>query len=99
MRDTTVVLGIDDQALQEEVMHFLERLPGAKVVGAAEGVNALRRLVRTSGPDAVVGVPELLDGIEDPVRFAVAVRETAGGLRAALRAGARGFFVWPDERQ
>ncbi len=99
MRETTIVLGIDDRALQEEVMHFLERLPGAKVVGASEGANALRRLVRETRPDAVVGVPELLEGMEDPARFAVALRETAGGLRAALRAGALGFFVWPEERQ
>jgi pilus assembly protein CpaE len=99
MRGTTVVLGIEDQALQEEVMHFLERLPGADVVGAAEGANALRRLVRTRRPDAVLAAPELLEGIVEPVRLAIAVRETAGGLRAALRAGARAFFVWPQERQ
>lgn len=99
MRGTTVVLGIDDQALQEEVMHFLERLPAAEVVGAAEGANALRRLVRTARPDAVLGAPELLGGVEGSIRLAIAVRETTGGLRAALRAGAHAFFVWPDERQ
>jgi pilus assembly protein CpaE len=99
MQETGVVLGIDDQALQEEVMHFLERLPTANVVGAAEAPNALRRLVRATRPNVVIGVPELLEGIEEPIRLAIAVRETTGGLRAALRAGARAFFLWPDERQ
>ena len=98
MRETTVVLGIDDQGLQEEVLHFLERLPGARVLGAAEGADALASMVRDRRPLAVVGQPELLSGLQDATALAVSPRETSGALREALRAGARGFFVWPEER-
>lgn len=99
MRETSVALGIDDPALQEEVLHFLDRLPGVKVVGAAEGLDPLRRLVRDRRPDAVVGVPNLLTGFDGAVGLAVAMSETTEGLRAAMRAGARGFYVWPEERE
>ncbi len=99
MRETTVVLGIDEQALQEEVLHFLDRLSRAKVVGVASGGGALPRVVREQRPDVVVAVPHLLHPFEGPMTFAIATRETSDGLRAAIRAGARGFFVWPEERR
>ncbi|MGH2692010.1 MAG: AAA family ATPase [Actinomycetota bacterium] len=98
MRETSVVLGIVDRGLQEEVLHFLDRLPGVKVVGASEGKESLRRLVRDRGPDVVVGVPEHLAGLEPAATMAVALRETTEGLRTAIRVGARGFYVWPEER-
>ena len=99
MRETSIALGIDDGALQEEVLHFLDRLPHVKVVGAAERVESLRRLVRHRRPLAVVGVPSLLVGLEDVATLALSVRETTDALRTALRVGARGFYVWPEERE
>lgn len=98
MRETTVVLGIDDPGLQEEVLHFLERLPGARVVGAAERADELATMVRDRRPLAVVGQPDLLLALQETTALAVAPRETSRALRDALRAGARGFFVWPEER-
>ena len=98
MRETSLVLGIDDRALQEEVLHFLERLPGAKVVGAAEQADALTTMVRDRRPEAVVGQPDLLPAQGEVTALAVSPRETSRALRDALRAGARGFFVWPEER-
>lgn len=99
MRETSVVLGIADRGLQEEVLHFLDRLPAVQVVGAAEEGEALGDLVRARRPDVVVGMPELLVGLEGGALIALAPRETTGGLRAAIRAGARGFYVWPGERE
>jgi Flp pilus assembly CpaE family ATPase len=99
MRETSVVLGIPDSGLQEEVLHFLGRLPGVEVVGAAGSPNSLRRMVRERAPDVVVGAPDQLAGVEPAATFAIALRETTEGLRAAIRAGARGFYVWPQERE
>lgn len=99
MRETSVVLGIDDRGLQEEILHFLDRLPGVKIVGASEGTDSLRRLVRDRRPDVVVGVPENLVGLDSASAVAVALRETTKGLRTAIRVGARGFYVWPEERE
>ena len=98
MRETSIVLGIEDRGLQEEVLHFLDLLPGAKVVGAAEEADPLRRLARERRPDVVVGVPEVLGDLGPVPKLAVDVRETTDGLRAAIRAGARGFYVWPGDR-
>jgi pilus assembly protein CpaE len=99
MRETSVVLGIADRGLQEEVLHFLDRLPAVQVVGAAEDGDALRELVRARRPDVVAGIPELLVGLECEALVALTLRETTEGLRAAIRAGARGFYVWPGERE
>ncbi|MGH2711444.1 MAG: hypothetical protein ACRDH9_09610 [Actinomycetota bacterium] len=94
MRETSIVLGIEDPGFQEEVLHFLDRLPGAKVVGAAEGQDPLRRLVRERAPDVVIGVPQGLADLDAVPKLAVDVRETTEGLRAAIRARARGYYVW-----
>lgn len=99
MRETTIALGIDDGALQEEVLHFLDRLPEVKVVGAAERAELLQQLVRDGRPDAVVGVPNLLQGLGNVPTLAVSIRESTEALRSALRAGASGFYVWPEERE
>ena len=98
MRETNVALGIPDPGFQEEVLHFLDRLPGVAVVGAAEDSGSLRALVRGRRPDVVVGAPEQLAGLDSTELVAVALRETTRGLRTAIRVGARGFYVWPDER-
>jgi pilus assembly protein CpaE len=102
MEQIRVVLGLEDQALAEEVLHFLDRRPGIRVVEAAGGSEGLSRFVATQAVDAAVISPGILEGIESlngaPL-LVVAERETAGALRAALRIGARGFYVWPEERE
>src|SRR5687768_8806927 len=98
MRETRVVLGVGDRGLQEEILHFLDRLPGTKVIGAADDSSGLRRMARERGADLVVGVPELLTSIDAPT-LAVDLRESTAGLRAAIRVGARGYYVWPAERE
>jgi pilus assembly protein CpaE len=98
MRETSIVLGIQERGLQEEVLHFLELLPGAKVVGAAEETEPLRRLARDLKPDVVVGAPGLLADLGPMPKLAVDLRETTDGLRAAIRASAYGYYVWPGER-
>ena len=99
MQETRVVLGIDEPGLHEELLHFLERLPGVRVVGVAENKELFRRMVEDREPDSVIGIPELISGADLPPAIAVAPRETTKALRAAIRAGARGFYVWPAERE
>lgn len=102
MQQATVVLGIEDQALQEEILHFLDRLPGIRVAGAAvDGEGLVARIVEAR-PDAAVVSAELVAsvrGSDDATLLVVAEKETSGALRAALAAGARGFFLWPEERE
>lgn len=101
MREASVVLGFEDAALQEEVLHFLERLPGVRVAGAAPDAQGVTARLRASRPDGVVLSPEVLAGVPSLDRvslFLVSSRETIGDLRLALRAGARGFYLWPQER-
>lgn len=102
MQEFTVVLGVEDAALQEEILHFLERLPHVRVVGAAEEAPELTRRVRERRPDAAVVSSSILAEAADLDGAAVMVvgdRETTSALRAALRAGARGFYLWPEERE
>jgi pilus assembly protein CpaE len=102
MQETNVVLALDDPALQEEVLHFLDRLPRVRVAGAYADGAGLGRELRASRPDAAVVSPKVLgesSGLDGTAVFVVSPRETTEALRAALRAGARGFYVWPQERQ
>ncbi|MGH2675963.1 MAG: AAA family ATPase [Actinomycetota bacterium] len=101
MPEVSVVLGMEDPAFQEEVLHFLDRTPFLRVVGAAGDAPGLAREVRDHRPDAAVVSPGLLAGgyVDGATVLVVAARETTSGLRAALRAGARGFYLWPDERE
>lgn len=100
MHEASIVLGMEDPAIQEEVLHFLDRLPRLKVVSAADDPPGLARAVREHRPDAAVVSPGLVDGgdVDGAALLVVAARETTSTLRAALRAGARGFYLWPDER-
>jgi pilus assembly protein CpaE len=101
MNETTVILGFEDPALQDEVLHFLDRLPRMRVVGAAADGRELSRRIRDTRPDAAVVSPPILNGgsdLDGTALLVVAERETTDGLRAALRAGARGFYLWPEER-
>jgi pilus assembly protein CpaE len=96
MSETTVAVGIEAPTLQESVFRFLESFPRLRVG------PGLARTVRTSEPDAVVVCTSILSSEPDLHGSSVVVvgeRETTAGLRAALRVGARGFFLWPEERE
>ena len=102
MQETTVVLGVEDAALQEEILHFLERMPRVRVVGAAHAAPDLGRRVREAEPDAAVVSSSLLADppeLDGTALLVVDERETTTALRRAIGAGARGFYLWPDERE
>lgn len=102
MSETTVILGFEEPALQDEVLHYLDRLPRIRVIGAAADSGELERRIRVARPDAAVVSTLVLNGSADldgTALLVVAERETTEGLRSALRAGARGFYLWPEERE
>ena len=95
-----VVLAMEQHDVAEEVMHFLDRSGHARVVATAADDRQLREAMRQLEPDAVIGQPSLLADVSRTRPFlAVDTRETVGALRAAIRAGADGFFVWPADRE
>jgi Flp pilus assembly CpaE family ATPase len=96
-----IVLGLEEHAVAEEVMHFLDRTGRARVVATASDERQLAEAVRQLEPDAVVASPALVDVSQPPngsVLLAVDTSESVQSLRRALRAGARGFYLWPAER-
>ena len=95
-----VVLALEHHDVAEEVMHFLDRSGHTRVVATAADDRQLREAVRQLEPDAVIGQPSLLAdaAVTRPV-LAVDTRESVGSLRAAIRAGADGYFVWPADRE
>jgi pilus assembly protein CpaE len=102
MQETSVVLGLEDPALQEELLHYLDRLPRVRVVGASLDAAGLGRELRARRPDVAVVTPRILGeapGLDGATVFVVSPRETTEALRLALRAGARGFYLWPEERE
>lgn len=97
-----VVLGLDAQDVAEEVMHFLDRSERVRVVGAASDDRQLAAAVRQLEPDVVLVSPGMLrssGALNGSPVIAVDTEESVGGLRAALAGGARGFFLWPAERE
>src|SRR5918999_529118 len=101
MHETTVVLGLEDPALQEEVLHFLDRLPRVRVVGAVADGPGLAREVRRRQPEATVASPGVLESAPDldgAALLVVSQVENTEALRTALRVGASGFYLWPEER-
>lgn len=102
MSESTVVLGVEDAPLQEEMLHFLDRLPRVRVVGAEAEGPAMCRRIREARPDAAIASPTVLKTAADldgAALLVVSERETTEALRLALRHGARGFYLWPEERQ
>ena len=94
-----IVLAMEQHDVAEEVMHFLDRSGHARVVATAADDRQLLEAIRQLEPDAIVGQPSLVaDVIGTRTFLAVDTRESVGALRAAIRAGADGFFVWPAER-
>jgi pilus assembly protein CpaE len=95
-----VVLGLEALEVAEEVMHFLDRSGRARVVATATDERQLAEAVRQLEPDAVVAEPAIaMGGVDRSTLLALATRESVAALRDAVRAGARGFFVWPGERE
>ena len=73
---------------------------GARVIATASDGRQLEQAVRQLEPDAVVAEPGIaVDGLDHPAIFALAPTESVGALRAAIRAGARAFYLWPSERE
>jgi pilus assembly protein CpaE len=102
MHETGVVLAFEDPALQEEVLHFIDRLPRVRVLDVAGDGSELARSVRDRRPHAVVASPGVLartPDVDGASVLVVAPAETTAGLRTALQAGATGFYVWPEERE
>jgi pilus assembly protein CpaE len=96
-----IVLAVEEQDVAEEVMHFLDRSGHAKIVATATDVRQLAEALGPRDPEAVIASPHLaVDGRVDGARLLILdTRESVGALRTALRVGARGFFVWPTDRQ
>ena len=95
-----IVLAMEQHDIAEEVMHFLDRSGHSRVVATAADDRQLLEAVHQLEPDAVVGQSSLVvDAILTRPFLAVDTRESVGALRAAIRAGADGFFVWPVDRE
>jgi hypothetical protein len=95
-----VILALEEHDVAEEVMHFLDRTGRARVVATASDEHQLSEAIRQLEPDAVVGSPRLASSarLNGSALFAVDTTETVQTLRRALKAGARGFFLWPADR-
>jgi pilus assembly protein CpaE len=95
-----VVLALEEHDVAEEVMHFLDRTGRARVVATASDEHQLSEAVRQLEPEAVVASPGLATAAElnGSALLALDTSESVSSLRGALRAGARGFFLWPGER-
>jgi pilus assembly protein CpaE len=96
-----VVLALEAPDVAEEVMHFLDRSERAHVVATAIDDRQLAEAARQLEPDAVVAQPRLAEGagIHGPTLLALDTRESVSSLRAAIRTGADGFFLWPSDRE
>src|SRR6266498_898650 len=95
-----VVLALEEHDVAEEVMHFLDRTGRARVVATASDEHQLSEAVRQLEPDAVVASPVLANSaqLNGTALLAVDTSETVQTLRRALKAGAKGFFLWPADR-
>ena len=95
-----VVLALEEPDVAEEVMHFLDRTGRARVVATAQDDRQLQAAVRQLEPDVVVAQPSLVapDWSPNGSFLALDTRESVASLRAAIRAGASGFFIWPSDR-
>jgi Flp pilus assembly CpaE family ATPase len=96
-----VVLGLDEREVAEEVMHFLDR-DGARVVGTAEDPRQLHAAVQQLEPDAVIASPRLVrsgPSVNGSVLLTLDTAESVRSLRASIDAGARGFYLWPGDRE
>jgi pilus assembly protein CpaE len=95
-----IVVALEASEVAEEVMHFLDRSGTARVVATAADDRQLIEAVRQLDPDAVVAHPSLVEpaAVRGPAVLALDTRESVSALRAAIRVGAKGFYLWPGER-
>jgi MinD-like ATPase involved in chromosome partitioning or flagellar assembly len=95
-----VVLAVEAQEVAEEVLHFLDRSGRARVVATAADDRQLTEAVRQLEPDVVVAEPTIaIASVGSATLLSLAMRESVASLRAAVAAGADGFYVWPQERE
>jgi pilus assembly protein CpaE len=94
-----VVLALEATQVAEEVLHYLDRSGLARVVATAADDRQVADAVRQTEPDLVVAQPSLASAARGSAVVALDGRESVGSLRAALDAGARGYFVWPADRE
>ena len=96
-----VILGLEAHDVAEEVMHFLDRSGRARVVATAGDARQLSEAVRQLEPDAVVAQPSVATGapLNGSALLALETRESVASLRAAIASGARGYYLWPAERE
>jgi MinD-like ATPase involved in chromosome partitioning or flagellar assembly len=96
-----VILGLEEHDVAEEVMHFLDRSGQARVVATAGDSRQLAEAVRQLEPDAVVAQPTVAAGtpLHGSPLLALETRESVASLRSAISSGARGYFLWPAERE
>ncbi len=96
-----IVLALEEHDVAEEVMHFLDRSGRARVVATASDARQLAEAVRQLEPDAVIARPGLVlpGALAGHTLLAVDTAESIATLRAAIGACARGFYVWPADRE
>ena len=96
-----VILGLEEHDVAEEVMHFLDRGGRARVVATVGDARQLAEAVRQLEPDVVVAQPSIATGaaLNGGALLALETRESVASLRAAIASGARGYYVWPAERE
>ena len=95
-----VLRGLEAHAVAEAVSHSRDRSGVARVVATAADDRQLLEAVRQLEPDAVVAQPALVTAgvVRARAVLALDTRESVASLRAAIRAGARGYYLWPGER-
>ncbi|MEO8293804.1 MAG: P-loop NTPase [Actinomycetota bacterium] len=96
-----VILGLEEHDVAEEVMHFLDRSGRARVVATAGDGRQLAEAIKQLEPDAVVAQPSVVAGtpLHGSALLALETRESVASLRSAISSGARGYYVWPAERE
>jgi Flp pilus assembly CpaE family ATPase len=105
----SVLVACDDLLLLDEVIRYLEEIPQWRLVAPARSAEELLRNAEVTAPDIVLVSDRIVvDLASEPVLakagqlgagFVVfAQEETTDALRAALRLGARGFVLWPQDR-
>src|SRR3989442_15233497 len=95
-----IVLAVESEQLAHDLIDFLDRTGGARVVDTVREPSAVAAVVARERPDAVIGSPSLVPpaASNGSSFLAVSVEESVTELRRAMDAGARGFFLWPSER-
>src|SRR6266516_2759592 len=96
-----IVLAVDSEQLAQDVIDFLDRTGRARVVDTVRDPDAVAEVVRRERPDAVIGAPALVPGgaLNGSAFLAISTEESVHVLRRAVDIGARGFYLWPGERE